>query len=185
MKICNKCGAESANNAKYCCGCGHELPKSTVGEMQPRGLEPEKKNYKKQITGTVVGTIVSLVVYFLLQQLVFKAPSIDKMLAEMANEMNKVCPMIVDGLTRLDNTMALPSKTIQYNYTAGFTKEDVDISIVKSEMESTILKNIRTNPDLKLFRDNNITFKHYYRDFEGNYLFTITVTPKQYNNTLP
>jgi len=180
MKICNKCGVESANNARYCCGCGFELPKSMMDKMQPRRLEPEKKKYKNQITGTIVGTIVSVGVYFLLQQFVFKAPSIDRVLVEMVNEMNKVCPMMVDSLTRLDNTITFSPKTLQYNYTVGFTKEDVDISIAKSEMESTLINHVRTNPDMQHLRDKDITIKYYYKDYEGNYLFTITVTPKQY-----
>ncbi|MCL2727763.1 MAG: hypothetical protein FWD56_05215 [Bacteroidales bacterium] len=180
MKTCNKCGEESANNARYCSGCGYELSKSIASEMRHRGAEPEKKSLKKQVTGTIVGTVSFVVVYLIMQQFVFKAPSIDKVLMEAVNEMNKVCPMMVDSLTRLDNTIALPSKTFQNNYTLGFAKEDVDLSIFQSNMELVILNNSRTNPDLQFFRDRDVTIKHFYKDFEGNHLFTITVTPSQY-----
>jgi len=145
-----------------------------------RRTESEKKNFKKQITGTAVGVIVSLVVYFIMQQVVFKVPSIDKRLMEIVNEVNKVCPMMVDSLTRLDNTISVPPKTLQYNYTLGFSKEDVDISILKNHLESNVVNNARTNPDMQYIRNNNVTIQYYYKDYEGNYLFTITVTPKQY-----
>jgi len=186
MKTCNQCGVESADNARYCSGCGHELSHSKAGEMRQSYSEPENKNRKKQITGTVVGIVIFALIAIIMQQPPFKNPStfidtsIDKVLMEAVNEVNKVCPMTVDSLTRLDNAMALPSKTIQYNYTLGFVKEDMDLPIFQSNMEAAIFNNIRTNPDLQFFRDRDVTLKLYYKDIEGNYLFTIIATPGQY-----
>ena len=183
MKTCDKCGVESANNARYCCGCGYELPKSAIGEMHPRIQEPAKKNRKKQITGTVAGTISFFVIYFIMQQLVFKAPSVDKMLMKAASEMNTICPFMIDSITRLDNTIAIAQKTLQYNYTLGFLKDDVDdvaLDVMKNDIESRAINHARTHPDMSELRNRNAFIKHSYKDAVGNYLFTITVTPKQY-----
>ena len=38
-------------------------------------------------------------------------------LGKLSDEINKTCPKMIDKETRLDNSVALSNRTIQYNYT--------------------------------------------------------------------
>ena len=167
MKKCNECGGDNADNFKYCRNCGYELP-------------IQKIDYKK-LTGIIVGAIAFIVAYFFVQQLLFRAPNLDDAMMKIASEINESCPIMIDSETRLDNTITLPSKVFQYNYTLiNMEKEAVDIIMLKNHLEPNITNFVRTNPDMKFQRDNKVTVNYYYKDKNGNYLLTISVTPEQY-----
>jgi len=182
MNKCNECGSENADNSKYCNMCGYELSKPKVEERQNSVPKPiKKKTDYKQLAGIIVGVITFFVVYFLMQQFLFKAPTVDKIMMKAASEFNALCPIMIDSETRLDNTIALPSKVFQYNYTlVNMEKETVDTVMLKSYLEPNITNVVRTHPDMKIQRDNKVTMQYYYKDKNGNYLFTISVTPEQY-----
>ena len=181
MSKCNECGNDNAVNLKYCRQCGYELPKPKVEEVQSSEQKPTRKVDYKKLTGIIGGAISFFVVYFLVQQFLFTSPSLDKAMMKAASELNKSCPIMIDSETRLDNAIALPPNVFQYNYTLVNTeKETLDIIALKDYMEPNITSFVRTSPDMKLQREKKITVKYYYKDKNGDYLFTISVTPEQY-----
>ena len=181
MKKCNECGKENADNLKYCRWCGYELPKPKIEEIQKSVQVPIKKTDFKKLAGIIVGVVAFFAAYFLVQQFIFKVPSLDKVMMKTASEINETCPIMIDGETRLDNTIVLLSNVFQYNYTLiNMDKEAVDIDMLKTYLEPNITNFVRTNPDMKFQRDNKVTINYYYKDKDGNYLFTISVTPEQY-----
>jgi hypothetical protein len=110
-----------------------------------------------------------------------KTYNYDKAMLELASEINKSCPLMVDSITQLDNAMALPDNILQYNYTlVNMEKEKVDIVNSKNKIEPRIINNVRTIPDLQKLRDQKTTFNYLYKDKNGQYLFTISVTPDKY-----
>lgn len=112
---------------------------------------------------------------------IFNKPAFNKEMMQMASEMNKNCPIMLDAQTRLDNTIALPDNVFQYNYTLiNSEKASLDIEGLKKYLEPIIYNGAKTNPEMKLFRDNKTTLNYYYKDKSGVYLFTISVTPDKY-----
>ncbi len=110
-----------------------------------------------------------------------KKQTFDKVLLESANEINKICPLMVDGETRLDNAIAKPDNVFQYNYTlVNMLKDSLDVEKLKDYIEPVIINGVKTNPELKNFRENKTTLNYYYRDKAGIYLFMISVTPDMY-----
>ena len=179
--ICSNCQAENDGNSKYCSICGYKLP---ILENQNVKTEAEQlkvaKPKKKLDTKTLIGIVVGVVVGLFVTQSLFK-PSIDKQLSEIASEMNKTCPMNVDENTTLKNVVALPNKTVQYNYIlVGITKAEVKIDTVKKYVFPGILQNVKTNPGMKLFRDNKVTLNYYYSDKNGEFVTEYIVKPEMY-----
>jgi len=131
-----------------------------------------------------VGIGVGLIVAVLLQHYVFPrlfAPSIDSQLIEFTSQMNKNCPYMVDSDTRLDNAVPGAGKTIIYNYTLiNFNRDDLDIEYFESVMKPQILNVVRTNPQMKTLRDNDITFVYNYKDKSAIHILSITCSPKDY-----
>jgi hypothetical protein len=111
----------------------------------------------------------------------FFKPSFDKQLVEFANEFNKNCPMNIDEYTTLKNAVALPNKTIQYNYIlVGITKAEVKIDTVKKYVFPGVLQNVKSNPEMKFFRDNKVTLNYYYSDKNGEFVTQYVVKPEMY-----
>lgn len=111
----------------------------------------------------------------------FNFNSYDKVMMEVASELNKSCPIMVDSETRLDNTIALPDNVFQYFYTlVNMTKETTDFEFMKTQLEPTIINFVKTNPEMKFQRDHKTTVKYSYKDKNGIFLFTISVTPDMY-----
>jgi hypothetical protein len=142
-------------------------------------MEQPKRNKTIQ---TVVAVVVGVGAYFLVQTLFFEKPTFDKMMMEAASELNKTCPMMVDKETRLDNAMALPDNTFQYNYTAvNMVKDSVDAGEIQRQIEPGLVNNVKTNPGMKSFRENKVRVLYTYKDKNGVFLFQIEVTPDKYN----
>lgn len=107
--------------------------------------------------------------------------SFDKQLKIAADEINKTCPMMIDSDTQLDKVENFPGKIFQYTYTLiNSTKADYDSIQFDSLMKSYVIENIKTNPDLQIFRDNNVTIINNYKDKTGMLIERIIVIPEQY-----
>jgi len=88
---------------------------------------------------------------------------------------------MIDQYTRLDNAMALPNNSFQYNYTLiNIDKSEVNLDTVKKYIEPNIINNVKTNPDLKIYRENKTTMIYNYRDKNGIFVVRIAVTPEMY-----
>jgi hypothetical protein len=111
----------------------------------------------------------------------FKKPAFDKVMMEAASEINKTCPIMVDKVTRLDNSVALPNNVFQYNYTLVSPIEDyIDNDGLRNHLEPRIVNDVKTNPGMKFIRDRRVTVNYSYKDLTGVNLFTISVKPDQY-----
>jgi len=145
-------------------------------------MENQKNN--KKTVGTIVGLAVGLIVYFLVKQFVFAPPSFDKVMMKAASEINESCPIMVDQDTRLDNAIALPDNILQYNYTlVNWVKDSVDLKGFEDYMQPMILNNVKTNPDLKIYRDNKTTMAYNYKDMNGVFITKISITADQYSDS--
>jgi len=131
----------------------------------------------------MIGAGVTIIALALMQYFFSQSPSVDEMMVKAASEFNKTCPMMVDQITRMDNAVALPGRVFQYNFTMiNMDVASIEIEELKKNLEPVIINTVKTNPELKLFRDKEITMVYYYRDSNGNYMFKISVGPNQYNN---
>ena len=144
-------------------------------------MEPTATNTKKKAIGAATGAIAFAITYFAVQQLFFKPASFDKQMMKAASEINKTCPVMVDRDTRLDNAVALPGNILQYNYTLiNLDKSEVNVDTVNKYVAPGIINNVRTNPELKVYRDNKVTMDYAYRDKNGVFVLKISVTPDMY-----
>jgi hypothetical protein len=181
---CSNCAADNLSNARYCKSCGYELPKPITKPVETLVLQsfPPSKARRNNLIGLVVGIVAFSLVAFGVQQLYFKTPSFDKEMMQAASEINKTCPVMVDEQTRLDNTVALPDNSFQYNYTlVSLTKAEINLDTVRKYLEPVIVNTIKTNPDLKIYRDHKTTMIYNYKDKNGEFVHKFAVTADMYN----
>jgi hypothetical protein len=129
----------------------------------------------------ILVAVIAVVVSFVLRNYLFHDNNtIDKKLQTASQEANKMCPVIVDSITRLDSTIALPGKIFQYNYTVKIDTTKTPVNALKMNLEKSILTAVKTNPSTKEFRDNDVTMDYRYNDDKGDFLFKIEITPAKY-----
>jgi hypothetical protein len=113
-----------------------------------------------------------------------KEKTIDDDLKEVAANINKTTPQnLADGV-RLDSVSAQPGKIFRYNYTLT---EDVNESVTPEQIEAFkktakegALQVIKTSPDIKEFRDNDVTMVYTYYDKNGKPTTDFKITPQEY-----
>ena len=148
---------------------------------QKIGMIPENKKQLRSLLGLIVGVLGVFLISLLVQKYFSPTPGFDKTMVQMASAINETCPIYVDQQTRLDNTVALPGNIFGYNYTlVNMKAEYINGAELKAMMEPTILNSIKSSPDMKLLRDNNVIFHYIYKDMSGVFIFKIIITPQQY-----
>ena len=193
LTFCSKCNKKLENNFTY--WSMHNPDKSFEDYKQlicttnkSETIQGKSKTNNPKGLKYIIGFTVTMAIFTAIgklggEQLVamFRKPAFNKVMMESANEINKVCPVMVDNGTRLDNAIALPNNVFQYNYTlVDLVKDSINIDGLKNYLEPTIINTVKTNPEMKVVRENKTTVNYYYKDKVGVYLFTISVTPEQY-----
>lgn len=208
---CNKCGHLNEVKSPYlifCSKCDKKLD-NNFSDWQRRNSEKTLDDFKQLICVSTdeiqksnekakpdkrkglkywIGFAVAFAIFYAIGQFggekivsLFMKPAFEKALVEYAREINKNCPIMIDNATRLDNTLALPDNTFQYNYTIlSVVKDSVDVDALRNYIEPGIINAIKTEPQMKIIRDNKTTVNYSYKDEAGEVLFTISVKPEQY-----
>ena len=105
----------------------------------------------------------------------------DETLKELAAELNKSCPTMIDAETQLTSVVGMPNNELQYNYTLiNYEKEGFDVQTFETNMRSIISNAIISNPDLKVFRDMRTTLSYQYNDKNGMYILKLSFQPDLY-----
>ena len=178
--ICNNCGKSNPTTNRYCNNCGFELPK-VQAEVKTESLQQPITSKKKFNLKGIIGIIIGVGTFFAIQHFFFGVPSYDKAMMQVASELNKTCPVMIDKETRFDNAIALPENIFQYNYTlVNMEMALTDTLAMKSVLEPNIVNFVKTNPQMKVQRDYKTTVNYYYKDKNGIFLFLISVTPDKY-----
>ena len=148
----------------------------------------------KTISGTRIGILIGIgflllagvlygIVHYAGSDIIsfVKKSAFDQAMMQSVKELNKTCPLQVDAETRMDSVMILPNHIYQYNYSlVNIEKANIDVNKLKTVLEPNILNFVKTNPQMKIIRDNKTIINYFYRDKAGNYLLTISVRPEQY-----
>ncbi len=154
--------------------------KTNLKTIENSGSEITSK--KRNIILSIIGLIAFGFLFFIIQYFSSEKPTFDKVMIEYANEINKTCPSKVDEDIRLDNTMAMPNNKFKYNYTLiNLEKQNIDSNEIKDLLEPTLINNIKSSPDFKIFRDNKTTLTFNFKDKNGQYVLEINVRPKNYD----
>ena len=178
---CPNCGSTNQSTARFCRSCGNALPGQQPQTTTFAPLVDPSASRRKNRVGLIIGIVVFVAlvagaIFFFANFSMF-----DKAIATASEEINKSCPMMLDDETRLDNTEALPDKTLKYNYTlVNMEKADLNIDTLKKYLEPNILSNAKTSPELQIFRTLKATLVYHYIDKNGEFVHEYSVTPDMY-----
>lgn len=84
-------------------------------------------------------------------------------------------PKMLDSMTRLDSVTLQNGNTIVAVYTLiTHTKNEVDVSALTSYQNQKLKSEFRSDPQLKLLRENNVVLSWKYYDKNGELLFIVS-----------
>lgn len=105
---------------------------------------------------------------------------VQKALVAMAETINKDCPITYDQYTRLDSCQATPGKTLKYNYTIDLDKLDITAEELEAKMKPYLLSGIKIGTDMKVLKDNEVSFEYSYRGKDGQIIREFKIAPGDY-----
>lgn len=131
--------------------------------------------------GFIVGIIVAIITFGLIQVIFLRTPEFSEVMIDAATDINKDCPIMIDGDTRLDKTIALPNNEFQYNYTlVNVDKAEIDVSEAEKFLDSVLLISLKTNPELETFRHHKTKMSYQYKDKNDEFLFKFSFDAEEY-----
>lgn len=144
-------------------------------------MEQNKPTKKGKTIGIIVGAIAFAISYYAVQQFFKTDIALD--LKKVATEINKQGPRQIDQYTRLDSVSSIGKTNFIYYYTLiDMEKSEVNLDTVNKYVRPSIIENIKNSPELKIYRDNNITMDYKYYDRNGAFVLDIAVTPELYKS---
>lgn len=100
----------------------------------------------------------------------------DEKLAEMAVGINKNAPQMGENSMRMDSVTTLPGKKVVYHYTITESdKMGLDYTASAKNMKENMVNNIKSNPKMKGFRNNDVTMIYKYYDQHGKLQVTFDI----------
>lgn len=140
----------------------------------------DQSSKKAKLTQAIVAMIAAVISYFTVQNVFFKN-DVESELKKAAVEVNKQTPLQIDQYTRLDSASSRGKEHFIYYYTLVNTlKSEVNLDTVNKYVRTGLIDNVKNNPELKPYRENNITMNYRYYDKEGEFALEIAVTPDLY-----
>ena len=139
---------------------------------------------KKKSTGLriVYGIVICIFISGALR-MAFQEPefSLNEKMIKAANEINSHAPIIIDSATRFDNVNALQGDVFQYNYTlTTLERTEVDTILLKTTGRESMIQQMKQDPRISVFRENNIEVRLRYSDKNGADIMTISILPGEY-----
>ncbi|PID90262.1 MAG: hypothetical protein CSA97_03795 [Bacteroidetes bacterium] len=104
-----------------------------------------------------------------------------KSLSEMADRIDKTCPVKMDRESRMDGVKLVEKTILQYELSLyKRAKKDLDIPALRKRLQKQVKRDIKRNKNFAQLREMGVTFRYIYRDMKGKYLLTLEFTPKDY-----
>ena len=140
-----------------------------------------KQSEPTKTVTTIIILLIAVVVGIFLLRNNEKNDSFDEVLLQSAKEINMKCPMKIDEHTRLDSVIALPNKTLQYNYSlVDVVKDSIALESFNPQLQQMILNNVKTSEDLNVHRENQATLAYRYLDKNGALVSNVVITADMY-----
>lgn len=107
--------------------------------------------------------------------------ALNKRLTRMAVELNESTPVMLDQYTRFDKASVVPGNMFQYQYTVLNTENpDSLVEIGLQSLRENIRNEFSTNPQLAVFKENNVVLEYVYKDKNDRTIRTLRIDPEEY-----
>jgi len=125
--------------------------------------------------------VIVLTSAFAIKKLFFTNSTFDRQLYSLSQEINQSTPIMIEENIRLERTSVKRGEIFVYHYTlVNIEKGSFDEEELKEFFRGQILENIKNNPDLEYFRENQASMVYAYQDKNDAHLFDLRFTAEDY-----
>lgn len=144
------------------------------------------KKKKRNVVITIILILVATAAAKELLTVIFSPPPVGQQLDELANSINKRCPLVVDSSTTLLNCSAMVGDRLHFNYRVetDAAKEDLDTIGFKISYREEMINRIKTDPSLAPFKNNAVSLSATFYNQAGTYLCSIGIVPSDLKDKL-
>lgn len=126
-------------------------------------------------------TLFMILSMVLMIQCTSEGRALNKMLNEMANDLNESVPVMLDQYTRFDGASVTPENIFRYHYTVlNTTNPDSLVANGLKSLKADIQMELSTNPQLQVFKQNNVVLEYVYMDEENRIIRSLQIHPEDY-----
>lgn len=138
----------------------------------------EEHSVRKTVLSVFVLACILLIgcsLYFKQIKYVPETLSIEEKLVQLANEMNKNLPKMLDSETTLD-TVYTYSGNLQYRYSlVNYSASDIDDNVLHKNMRPSLVEAACSNSTTASFMKEGVSVSYTYFDKSGEYITSINV----------
>lgn len=143
-------------------------------------MSSQEKNTSGKIIGLIVGAIVFGIVSFGMKSCFFGDVTTE--MKKVVKEMNADAPTMIDEYTRLDSVALTGEKKFQYYYTikGATTFAKSNTHMMRKTMKKAIIVELKSNPDMNVFSQNNITLGYNYFNEQTQLILDLEIKAEEY-----
>ncbi len=127
------------------------------------------------IFGKGIGHVISDVLF---QKEEISDEFIEQALKEVSDQINSDCPIVIDKSTTLVSSQSI-NNTFKYVYMLDSKVLQNRLLNLKDELRPGAINYYCSSPAMSMFRELGVIVIYAYYDENKNYLFEITITPKE------
>jgi len=126
--------------------------------------------------------LVSLAIIIIFQKLFHSPAANDFRIKRTIEKINQICPMVIDGEIQLENIYLLRDSgiVILTHSLPNTITDSLFILDFEEIIKPIILENVKKNHVFRIFRANNMTFVHIFKDINDEFLSEISISPEKY-----
>lgn len=180
MFKCQNCGKvlkaarpDQASRAT-CNGCGASI---TV----PKSFLPWRSIGNRLLKLLGLAIVCGVVVYLRPKPPRSDSTFTDQVLVEVSKKLNTTLPLQLNKGTRLDTTFPGPGNRLTYIYTLlNFPADGRQPAEIIAAIKPQLVNAYRTSTDMALFRERQVEMCCQYKDINGNFIVSFTVSSKDF-----
>lgn len=101
-------------------------------------------------------------------------------LRSMIDRQNRDGARMLDGMTRLEYSVAGPGRLVTFNCTeVNVVKSDVNVDWLKQNFRDKVVADYKNSAELKWYRENKVELHYVCMDKEGLLLFENRISPDE------
>jgi polyphosphate kinase len=140
----------------------------------------KKQSQLLRLAAAIIGGILGFAIVSNIYEAGRNKSRLDFALIQVANDMNKKLPQMVDEQTRLDKVTAGSGKLTYFFSLPDSVKSNLDLADFENKLQPKAIENYKTNSTMNTLREQKVILDYEYKDKNGEIVFKTSISPKDF-----
>jgi polyphosphate kinase len=140
----------------------------------------KKQNQLLRLAAAIIGGILGCAIVGNMYEAGRNKSRLDFALIQVANDMNKKLPQMIDEQTRLDKVTAGSGKLMYFFSLPDSVKSNLALADFENKLQPKTIENYKTNNTMDTLREQKVILEYEYKDKNGEIVFKTSISPKDF-----